>query len=293
MNQRRPTKLPCVPFDPELDVIAALNEGDDERLWRTLRQVPDEDQLLRVIADEAPRMLHSTRTGSYCSELLLVPVIEKVAGTVINNEATWMHAEKCFAEAVRAWQGHTANQMIFRGVRPYEWIAAWEPSALRQHLLAAVPGVCHRSVAFHPRALMLPGEAPRLGFVVISVGQRNSWPRLPAPSTLRDARFRAVAAEALASLGAVEVLPPDQLSTALADGLCLWLAGLHEAIGIREWNVALCTTMRDAVTVSLKFEDAASLDLIIRRCQVAPVGIDCVGALLASIAPKAEKERGH
>lgn len=88
MNQRRSTNLPCDPFDAELEVIAALNDGEDKRLWRTLRRAPDEDRLLRVVADQAPRMLHRTRKGPYFSELLLVPVVEKVVGTVIGNEAT-------------------------------------------------------------------------------------------------------------------------------------------------------------------------------------------------------------
>lgn len=285
MNPNCATKLPKPMFGPEVEVLAALNDGDDERIWRQLQHAADEDELLRVVADEAPRMLYRTRRGPYFTELLLVPVVEEVPGSVIGNDLTWKNAEQCFATAVSDWLGHTGDHVVFRGIRPYEWIATWGPSALRQHLLAAVPGARHGSLTFHPPELTIPNRAPRLGFAIISVRSQTSWPELPEPNTLRDARFRGVVSNALAYSGNVEVLPPDQLPAALADGLCLWIAELHKTIRIEEWDFAPCTTAQDAVRVRLGFEKS-SLALTVRRHQIAPVGIHCVAAVLAAIAPQ-------
>lgn len=286
MNLLRSTRTLRDPLDPETEVIAALDAADDERLWCAVRRAADEDQVLRAIADEAPRMLHRVRGGPYFSELLLVPVVENVAGEVISNDATWKRAEQCFADAVRAWQGGTAEHTVFRGVRPYEWIAAWEPSALRQHLQATVRGP-HRILTFHPEPIALPDGAPRLGFVLLAVGQTKGWPQLPVPDTLRDARFRQVAAHALADRCALEVLAPDQVSAALADGLCLWLAKLHEAVTIRDWDFSPHSSKDDAVRVSLTLgTQGAFLEFDVRRYQLAPVGTDCIAAMLASIAPR-------
>jgi hypothetical protein len=280
-------------LDSELEVMAALEAADDERLWHTFRKAADEDQLLRLIADEAPRAIHRSRSGPYFSELLLVPVIENVVGAVIGNEGRWKDAEQCFGDAVRAWQGRTADHTVFRGVRPYEWIAAWEPSALRQHLQATVR-IPQRSLSFNPKTLVLPDGAPRLGFAVLAIGQRKAWPKLPVPDTLRDARFRQVVAHAFADGCAAEVLPPDQVPAALADGLCLWLARLHEAMVIRDWDLSPCSSRQDAVRVSLTLgTQGACLEFDVRRHQLAPIGTDCIAAMLASIAPRGALAQAH
>lgn len=293
MSPHRPAISLRDSLDAELEVLAALEASDDERLWHTFRNSPDEDHLLRVIADEAPRLLHRSRGGPYFSELYLVPVIENVAGAVIGNDVCWRGAEKCFSDAVQAWHGRSADQTVFRGVRPYEWIAAWEPSALRQHLRATGAG-SSRALTFNPQPLLLPDGAPRLGFVVLAVGQRRAWPQLPVPDTLRDARFRQVVAHALADSRAAEILPPDQVSAALADGICLWLAKLHEAVEIREWDLSPCRSKSDAVRVCLTLgKRGALLEFDVRRHQLAPVGTDCISAMLASIAARGAAAQAH
>ena len=93
------------PFDPEREVLAALEDADDERLWRLVRELPDEDAVLQLVAEEAPRLSHRQRAGAWFSELLLVPVIERTVGQVIANRASWNAGEQCFSDAVRAWTG--------------------------------------------------------------------------------------------------------------------------------------------------------------------------------------------
>ena len=292
MNRNCSSTPQPLPLDAEVEVMTALESGDDERIWDALRRFPDEDQLLRVIAEEAPRMAVRVGSGPRFSAMLLVPVIENIAGSVIGNHDAWKGAEQCFSDALRAWQGPRGTHTVFRGVFPYEWIAAWEPSAFRQHLLATAPGASHRSLTFHPESLTLPAGAPRLGFVVAVVGNRRAWPQLPTPDTLRDARFREVAAYALSMTAAhctANVLPPDQVSAALADGLCLWLSMLHEAAGIAAWDMSPCAASHDAVKVSLALgsQDQPTVQFNVRKHQLAPVGIDCVASVLTSLATRA------
>lgn len=278
-------------IEAEVEVMNALEQGDDERLWKELCRSPDEDQLLRFIAEEAPRMALRVGSGSRFSEMLLVPVIESISGLVIGNRESWKGAEQCLSDALRAWQGPRGTHTLFRGVVSYEWIAAWEPSAFRQHLLAAAPGGRHRSLTFHPEKLNLPDGAPRLGFLVAVAGDRKAWPQLPTPNTLSDARFREVAAQALSMTAdgrAADVLPPDQVSAALADGLCLWLTRLHDAVRITAWDMSPCAARHDAVKVILSLaEQPVAVEFNVRKHQVAPVGIDCIASVLTSLAPRA------
>ena len=285
------------PFDPEREVLAALEGADDERLWRLVRELPDQDAVLQLVAEEAPRLSHRHRAGAWFSELLLVPVIERTVGQVIANRESWNAGEQCFSDAVRAWTGDLEEYTIFRGVSPYEWVAAWEPSMLRQHLLAALPGSTPRSLTFKPENLVLPDGSPRLGFVAVALRNRQRWPRLPAPDTLRDGRFRQVAAQAFCRTAVqdVEVLPPDQVSAALADGLCLWLSTLHEAVQITGWDMTPSTAWKDAVNVKLLLgrEGAGPVQFHLRKYQVASVGVDCVAALLGALAPRASVAAAH
>lgn len=285
------------PVDPERKVLAALEDADDERLWRLVRELPDEDAVLQLVAEEAPRLSYRQRAGAWFSELLLVPVIERTVGQVIANRASWNAGEQCFSDAVRAWTGGLEEYTIFRGVSPYEWVAAWEPSMLRQHLLAALPGLTPRSLTFKPEKLVLPDGSPRLGFVAVALRNRRRWQQLPVPDTLRDARFRQVAAQAFCRTAAqdVEVLPPDQVSAALADGLCLWLSMLHEVDQITGWDMTPSTAWKDAVNVNLVLgrEGAGPVQFHLRKHQVAPVGVDCVAALLGALAPRASVAAAH
>lgn len=176
-------------LDAEREVIAALDSANDESLWHWLRQHPDEDRLLQVVAEEAPRLAHRQRGAPRFSALQLVPVIERHRGAVIGNTEIWKGAEQCVSDALRVWQGQAGRNTVFRGVQPYEWIAAWEPSMLREYLLAAAPGASCRRLTFHPAPLDIPHEAPRLGFIVVAVTHDKGWPQLPPPDTLSDARW--------------------------------------------------------------------------------------------------------
>lgn len=291
MNHTSPA--PADYFHLERSVIAALDRADDDGLWRALRQASDEDRLLRTIAEEAPRLAYRQRAASVFSELLLVPVVETQHGSVIGNAEAWKNAERCISEAFRMWLGRLRAHTMFRGVLPYEWIACWKPSMLRHHLLAAAPAGKPGNLTFRPPSLRLAHGAPRLGFIAVSVRDTRGWPQLPAPDTVRDTRFRQVIDHAFAMGSGVQTLPPDQVPAALADGLCLWLASIHDAVTIAGWDLSPCESAHDAVNVALTVntDHEASIRFTIRRHQVAPVGVDAIACMLTSLAPRIGAER--
>lgn len=289
MTQHQNQMPSPLPLNAEHAVLNALAGADDERLWRLIRSMPDEDQALRAVAEEAPRLMRRRHHGSLFSELFLVPVIERSIGEVVGNRLNWQNAEICISESLRAWLGGRVDQIVFRGVTPYEVICAWEPSTFREHLLTVAAGPSRRAITVHPAPVLLPEGAPRLGFIVLAVNDRRGWPQLPTPDTLRDARFRAVLGNALspgAGTDSVQVLAPDQVSAALADGLCLWLTMLHATLPIVGWDMSPCATRHDAVKVTLNFAEEGGGQFSLRRHQLAPVGLDCIALSLASLAPR-------
>lgn len=289
MTQDHKKKPSPLPLNAEHAVLNALAGSDDERLWRLVRSTPDEDQALRVVAEEAPRLMHRRHHGSLFSELFLVPVIERSIGEVVGNRLNWQNAEICISESLRAWLGARVDQIVFRGVTPYEVICAWEPSTFRAYLLTLSADPSRRAVTVHPAPVLLPEGAPRLGFIVLAVNDRRGWPQLPTPDTLRDARFREVLGHALSpgvGTDPVQVLAPDQVSAALADGLCLWLTMLHATLPIVSWDMSPCATRHGAVKVTLNFAEERSGQFSLRRHQLAPVGLDCLALSLASLAPR-------
>lgn len=289
MTQDHNQKPSPLPLNAEHAVLNALAGSDDERLWRLVRSTPDEDQALRVVAEEAPRLMHRRHHGSLFSELFLVPVVERSIGEVVGNRLNWQNAEICISESLRAWLGARVDQIVFRGVTPYEVICAWEPSTFRAHLLTLAAGPSRRAVTVHPDPVLLPEGAPRLGFIVLAVNDRRGWPQLPTPDTLRDARFREVLGHALspgAGADPVQVLAPDQVSAALADGLCLWLTMLHATLPIVGWDMSPCAIRHGAVKVTLDFAEERGGQFSLRRHQLAPVGLDCIALSLASLAPR-------
>lgn len=289
MTQHQKQKPSPLPLNAEDAVLNALEGSDDERLWRIIRSTPDEDQALRAVAEEAPRLMRRRPHGSLFSELFLVPVIERCIGEVVGNRQNWQNAEICISESLRAWLGGKVDQIVFRGVTPYAVICAWEPSTFREHLFTVAAGPSLRTVTVHPAPVLLPEGAPRLGFIVLAVNDRRGWPQLPAPDILRDARFRAVLGHALspgACTDSVQVLAPDQVSAAMADGLCRWLTMLHATLPIVSWDVSPCATRHDAVKVTLNFAEEGDGHFSLRRHQLAPVGLDCIALCLASLAPR-------
>jgi hypothetical protein len=70
---------------------------------------------------------------------------------------------------------------------------------------------------------------------------------------------------------------------------------LHEVDQITGWDMTPSTAWKDAVSVTLVLgrEGAGPVQFHLRKHQVAPVGVDCVAALLEALAPRASAAAIH
>lgn len=268
----------------------AIQAGDDTVLWQLLAQHGDQAEAHHKLATQIARLAYLVGGKPRFSEMFLVPVIDTQSGRVVDNEAAWKHASYCIGEALDSWLPSKVRKTVFGGIRPYDWVGTWRPGILRSHLHSTVPGGVVKTATFLTETIDLPDDAPRLGFVCMVLTADRGWPQLPAADTLRDNRFKAVVGMALQPGERAEaptVLAPDRMQFAVADGLCLWLHMLHDAVPITGWSVTPLAASPDVVkvTLALESESVRYTQFTLRKHQIGLEGVEAVLAMLHSMAP--------
>lgn len=272
----------------------AIKACDDTGLWRLVSQHHDQVQAHSVAAENIARIGYTLRDRVHFSEMFAVPVIEQPGARVLGNDIAWKHARHCISEALDGWLPCKARKTVFSELRTYDWVSAWRFSVLRSHLLSVVPGSRIKTSTFLSEDIELPSEAPRLGFILMVLTSEHGWPQLPSANSLRDNRLKTVVSYALqgSSAGpAPVILPPDRLQYSMADGLCLWLSMLHEAVPITGWIAAPIEASPDVVkvTLTLDHEKIQYSQFTLRKHQVSLLGVDAVLEMLSSIAPRIDE----
>lgn len=274
--------------------LASLNEaiqrGNDQILWQLLAQHDDQVEAHHKLATQVARLAYLVGNRPRFSEMFLVPVIDSPSGRVVDDPDAWRHASFCIGEALDEWLPPRVRKTVFGGIRPYDWIGTWRPSILRSHLHSTVPGGVVKEATFLSETIELPQDAPKLGFICMVLTGERGWPQLPAADTLRDNRFKSVLAMALQPLERAEfpvVLAPDRMQFAVADGLCLWLHMLHEAVPILGWTAAPLAASPDVVkvTLALESESVCFSQFTLRKHQIGLEGVDAVLIMLQALAP--------
>ena len=267
----------------------AIQAGDEQALWQLLAQHGDQVEAHHKLATQIARLAYLIRGKPRFSEMFLVPVIDAANGRVVDNEGAWKHASYCIGEALESWLPPKVRKTVFAGIRPYDWVGTWRPAILRSHLHSTVPGSTVQKATFLTETIELPDKAPRLGFICMVLTGERGWPQLAA-NTLRDNRFKAVVGMALQPgerADAPTVLPADRMQFAVADGLCLWLCMLHQAVLITGWTVLPLAASPDVVKVTLALEDVSVRysQFTLRKHQIGLEGVDAVLTMLHSLAP--------
>lgn len=272
----------------------AIRTCDDISLWQLLSQHHDQVEAHSVAAENIARIGYTLRERVHFAEMFAIPVIEQQGARVLGDDMAWKHARHCISEALDGWLPCKARKTVFSGLRTYDWVSGWRFSVLRSHLLSVVPGSGVKTSTFLSEDSELPQEAPRLGFVLMVLTSNRGWPQLPAANSLRDNRLKTVVSYALQAsrAGAAPViLPPDRLQYSMADGLCLWLSMLHEAVPITGWIAAPIAASPDVVKVTLTFdhEEVQFSQFTLRKHQLTLLGVDAVLGMLASLAPRIDE----
>ena len=267
----------------------AIQAGDDNGLWQLLAQHRDQVEAHHKLATQIARLAYLVGSKPRFSEMFLVPVIEAPTGRVVDDAAAWKHASYCVGEALDSWLPPKVRKTVFAGIRPYDWVGTWRPAILRSHLHSTVPGDLVKTATFLTETIDLPDDAPRLGFLCMVLTAERGWPQLPAADTLRDNRFKAVAGMALQpgeQAEAPTVLTPDRMQFAVADGLCLWLHMVHQAVPITGWSATPLEASPDVVkvTLALESESVRYTQFTLRKHQIGLEGVEAVLAMLHSMA---------
>lgn len=268
----------------------AIQAGDDQSLWRLLAQYGDQAEAHHKLATQIARLAYKVSGKPRFSEMFLVPVIDAPSGRVVDNEGAWKHASYCIGEAIDSWLPPKVRKTVFAGIRPYDWVGTWRPAILRSHLHSTVPGGVVKQATFLTKTIALPDAAPRLGFICMVLTDERGWPQLPAADTLRDNRFKTVVGMALQPGERADcpaVLAPDRMQFAVADGLCLWLHMLHQAVPITGWTVMPLAASPDVVkvTLALDCDSVRYSQFTLRKHQIGLDGVESVLTMLQSMAP--------
>lgn len=274
----------------QTELSQAISLDDDSSVWRLLDQHHDPVEAHHSLATQVARLAYRIADRTRFSELFLVPVIEPSHGAVLQNSELWRQADHCLGEALDAWLPPKTPKTVFAGVRPYDWIGTWRPAVLRSHLRSAVPGSAHPKLTFLTEHIDCPKEAPRLGFICMVLTSATGWPQLPEVNSLRDNRFKLVAGHAMRAHEhsmAPTVLTPDRVQYAVADGLCLWLHLLNEAVPLKGWSASPIASTPDVVRITLQLEstDVPWTQFTIRKHQIGLQGLDAVLQMLTALAP--------
>ena len=82
-------------------------------------------------------------------------------------------------------------------------------------------------------------------------------------------------------------LTPDRVQYAVADGLCLWLHLLNEAVPLKGWSASPIASTPDVVRITLQLEstDVPWTQFTIRKHQIGLQGLDAVLQMLTALAP--------
>lgn len=268
----------------------AIQAGDDNGLWQLLEQHGDQVEAHHKLATQIARLAYLVGGKPRFSEMFLVPVIDGPSGRVVDDTAAWKQATYCIGEALDSWLPSKVRKTVFDGIRPYDWVGTWRPAILRSHLHSTVPGGTVKQASFLSENIELPDEAPKLSFICMVLTAERGWPQLPAADTLRDNRFKAVVGMALQPRERAEpatVLAPDRMQFAVADGLCLWLHMMHQAVPITGWMATPLAASPDVVkvTLALDSESVRYTQLTLRKHQIGLEGVEAVLTMLQSMAP--------
>jgi len=274
----------------------AQTQSDDSAVWRFMQthgaSAMAQDALAEHLAKS--RFQHGART--VYTQIYLMQVLAPQSGGLPGLEA-WQQVSAAVNVAMHQWFPRSAGLVLFPGVTPYEWMASWTPRVFRAHLRRMNPQEKDATarVEFAARAIVLPPDAPQLGFIVIGCSTHTQWIQ-HRPDPGKTARLQNVVGQvlSLASAGtgaspgdSCRVWAPLPAHAAITDGMVQWLQCLHARVGIAGYAVNPSTVDRDVIEVTLQLQDEAGGRTLfqLRRHQVGHQGIATVLAGLHALAP--------
>jgi hypothetical protein len=184
MNTLRP--LDANLWQSQLD--EAIRSSNDAQMWDLVRQQGDQEEAHEIVATRLSRLAFRIDNKSRYSELFLMPLIDH-AGCVVDNADAWKRASHPIGEALDQWLPAKSSKIIFNGVRPFDWVGTWQSKIIRSHLHRAVPGYEQVRLTTVAEKILLPENAPRLGFVSMVLTSQLGWLSMGQATTCEISDF--------------------------------------------------------------------------------------------------------
>lgn len=275
------------------DLDAAIRDNDDELIWTIVNAQKDEQAAHAALATLAPRLAYKLDGKPRCSEFLVIPLVEAPGTHVIGNAPLWSTAVQTICDALDVWVPKGIYKTVFNDIRPYDWVGVWRPHVTRSHLMRILPGANGDKLTMLTRPVVLPANAPRLGFICMVLTAEISWPEMPAVDSLRDQRFQKVVSYALADRSCInppEISAPNRMQFAIPDGICLWLQALNKAVPIKSWRASPITESPDVVAVTLRLDsdEVPVTQFTVLKHQTGLQGLDRIIKTLQQFAPMSD-----
>ncbi|WP_066710538.1 hypothetical protein [Curvibacter delicatus] len=272
-----------------------LGSVDDSLMAEVTRRPPgpDYDLFARMVARvQVPCSIG----GDICAELFLLPILFCPNEKGLDGPDVCSEAAALLRQTLASWFQDSGRNIVFEGIYWLEWLMAWQPDILRQHLGRAVGLSARAAIQFQASSMALPDAAPGLAFVILARTRFNDWPRSAIAEPREDARLRSIASHALHFSRSVRgggmdhapvVLSPAPWRIALVEGLCKWLGAVHSRSGIVGWSLEPQAKPRDQVVVRLWLDDAevSQTRFALRIYQMGMSGLREVLLCLAEYAP--------
>jgi len=269
----------------------AIKHSDEARMWQLINTHDDQEEAHEALATLVSRMAYRVGERVRFNEMFLLPVIQPAGNTLIGNDGLWKQASFAISEALDTWLGKRTFKTVFNGVRPFDWVSTWRTGIIRSHLMRTVPGAHPEKISAMVEDIVLPRNAPQLGFICMVLTSEHGWPQLPATNTMRDERLKKVVGFALDEGNTTSprpiVLTPDRVQFALPDAVGVWLLQLHETIGILGWSAIPIASTPDVVKITLRLhsDEVPWTQFVLRKHQTGLQGLDDTMRLLASLSP--------
>lgn len=286
----------CVPgLSDLLKITEGLLNKDEALIWSAAKEAKSQAAFFDQLRDECSMAVYSVGSRrsqhviNHHSALFMVPlIVSPAAAAIVEDTSTIRPIAHRVAQWISDWFSHSTEVTVFSAANAYEEISSWSPLVMRNKLMQLskqAQGMPYESVDMQCN---LPPTAPRLAFLVAGLQRAMELPSLPAVDPVADEVFRSrvegalhIAVPTPETVG-IQVGLPDYASTALQNGLVLWLDALNDVLPIQGWDAVPAGNDRVLLQIVTAHEEGSDVCRLMLRAH--QLGMDGVAKVLAHVA---------
>lgn len=282
---------------PLLNLIQAIEQRDEDRIWALYRGARNRPQFLDWLANwcglrvatrkEAAQVSH----GTWVHVLFAIPIVSNPGASAPVAEAL-----SSLQSSIRDWFGADHEVHLLCKPTKYTAIARWSPLTQKEYL-AALCGTrlagCARWIA---NLDAVDRDLPALDFLIGAVGTRSGAPEFPEGGSGPEDRLLQQEI-GFATLGRCAGELDDHVgraapfSDAVQSGLLLWIDAVARSQIVQTWSVEPFDL--DVLLLELHGVDDQCWKVPIRLHQIGVHGIDLLVERLASQFGKPRQRPGR